>query len=53
MNVTTFGAFVEILPGVNGLLHVSEMDTVRTDLSYYKEGMLVDVKLTEVRQQRL
>ena len=51
--MASFGAFVEILPGVNGLVHVSEMDTRRTDLADYAVGMEIDVKLTEVRQQRL
>jgi len=29
--ITTFGAFVEILPGQDGLLHISEIDTRRID----------------------
>ena len=30
-NVTAFGAFVEILPGQDGLLHISELDTKRVE----------------------
>lgn len=26
--ITDFGAFIEVMPGVDGLLHVSEMATV-------------------------
>jgi len=29
--ITTFGAFVEILPGQDGLLHISELDTHRVN----------------------
>lgn len=29
--ITTFGAFVEILPGQDGLVHISEIDTHRID----------------------
>ena len=29
--ITTFGAFVEILPGQDGLVHISELDTHRID----------------------
>ncbi len=29
--VTSFGAFVEILPGQDGLLHISELDTRRVN----------------------
>jgi polyribonucleotide nucleotidyltransferase len=29
--ITTFGAFVEILPGQDGLLHISEIDTKRVN----------------------
>jgi polyribonucleotide nucleotidyltransferase len=30
-NIATFGAFVEILPGKDGLLHISEIDWKRTE----------------------
>src|SRR5690606_8551855 len=30
-NTTTFGAFVEILPGVEGLVHISELQEGRTE----------------------
>jgi polyribonucleotide nucleotidyltransferase len=48
--VTAFGAFVEILPEKEGLLHVSEYDWKRTDdiSKVLKEGDSVQVKLIEI-----
>jgi polyribonucleotide nucleotidyltransferase len=49
-NITTFGAFVEILPGKDGLLHISEIDHTRLkDVeSALKVGQEIDVKLIEI-----
>lgn len=49
-NITTFGAFVEILPGKDGLLHISEIDHKRLkDVeSVLKVGDEIDVKLIEI-----
>ena len=46
-SVVSFGAFVEIIPGKDGLLHVSEMDWNRVESAedYIKEGEEVEVKL--------
>lgn len=48
--LTDFGAFVEILPGTDGLLHVSEMAHHRVERpeDILKEGDQVDVKVLEV-----
>ena len=48
--VTEFGAFVEIAPGKNGLLHISELALTRVDAvsDVIKTGDLVDVKLLEI-----
>ena len=48
--ITDFGAFVEVLPGTDGLLHVSEMAHTRVDRpeDVMKEGDVVDVKVLEV-----
>ena len=45
-----FGAFVEILPGKEGLLHISEIDHKRINAveDVLKEGDEVEVKLIEV-----
>lgn len=48
--IMDFGAFVEILPGKEGLLHISQIDTKRVNkvTDYYKEGDQVTVKLIKV-----
>jgi polyribonucleotide nucleotidyltransferase len=48
--ITAFGAFVEILPGKDGLLHISEIEWSRLkDVeSVLKVGDKIDVKLIEV-----
>jgi polyribonucleotide nucleotidyltransferase len=48
--ITTFGAFVEILPGKDGLLHISEIEWRRLkDVeSVLKVGDEIDVKLIEI-----
>jgi polyribonucleotide nucleotidyltransferase len=49
-STTAFGAFVEILPGVEGLLHISELQHGRTERTedVVKKGDVVQVKLLEV-----
>ncbi|MCF8332197.1 MAG: polyribonucleotide nucleotidyltransferase [Bacteroidales bacterium] len=49
-NVVAFGAFVEILPGKEGLLHISELEWRRVNNveDVLKEGDKVEVKLIEV-----
>jgi polyribonucleotide nucleotidyltransferase len=49
-STTAFGAFVEILPGVEGLLHISELQHGRTERTedVVKKGDHVRVKLIEV-----
>jgi polyribonucleotide nucleotidyltransferase len=49
-STTAFGAFVEILPGVEGLLHISEMQHGRTERTedVVKRGDAVKVKVLEV-----
>lgn len=43
--ITNFGAFVEILPGKEGLVHISELDVKRTNkvTDLVKEGDMIDV----------
>ncbi len=45
-----FGAFVEILPGKEGLLHISQIDNKRVEKvsDYFKPGDKVTVKLLKV-----
>ena len=49
-SIVEFGAFVEILPGKDGLLHISEIDWKRIAKmdGIFKEGDIVKVKLVEV-----
>lgn len=49
-NITTFGAFVEVLPGKDGLLHISEIDHKRLDKveSVLQVGDEIDVKLIDI-----
>ena len=46
---TAFGAFVEIMPGTEGLVHISEMRTARTEKTedVVKKGDRVKVKLID------
>ncbi len=49
-SIMPFGAFVEILPGKDGLLHISEIDYKRIEKveDVLKEGDRVQVKLLEI-----
>jgi polyribonucleotide nucleotidyltransferase len=48
--ITDFGAFVEILPGKEGLIHVSQLDVNRVENvgDFLKLGDKIDVKLMHV-----
>jgi len=48
--ITNFGAFVEILPGVEGLCHISQIadERVKDVRDYIKEGEKILVKITEI-----
>ncbi len=50
VSILEFGAFVEILPGKEGLLHISELDWKKTDKveDVLAVGDEVDVKLLEI-----
>jgi len=50
VNVMDFGAFVQIMPGKDGLVHVSEMSEERVNKpsDVVKEGDLVTVKLVAI-----
>ena len=51
--IVQFGAFVEILPNKDGLLHISEIDwkKIKTVEEVLKEGDEIEVKLIEVDQK--
>lgn len=52
--IADFGAFVELTPGVEGLIHISELDTkhVASVASVVSEGQSVQAKVLEVDEQR-
>jgi polyribonucleotide nucleotidyltransferase len=51
--IADFGAFVEILPGTDGLLHISQIDDKRVEnvREFLKEGDKIPVKVLEVDRQ--
>jgi polyribonucleotide nucleotidyltransferase len=53
--IMDFGAFVEILPGKEGLLHISQIDNKRVNkvTDYFKEGDKVTVKLIKIENGKL
>jgi len=52
-NLAAFGAFIEILPGKEGLLHISEIDWKRIEKveDVLKTGDKIEVKLIEIDQK--
>ena len=54
VSIMAFGAFVEIIPNKDGLLHISEIDWKRYETmeeTGLKEGDEIDVKLVEIDQK--
>ena len=49
-SIVAFGAFVEFVPGKEGLLHISEVEWRRLNTvdEVLKEGEIVKVKLLEI-----
>jgi len=50
VSITNFGAFVRILPGIDGLVHISEISNERVEKvsDVLSVGQEVEVKLTDV-----
>jgi polyribonucleotide nucleotidyltransferase len=53
MRIVDFGAFVEILPGKEGLVHISQIahERVNKVTDHLSEGQMVDVKVMEIDRQ--
>lgn len=53
VSIVPFGLFVEILPGKEGLCHISEYDNQRIEnlKDFVKEGDRIDVKLLEINER--
>jgi polyribonucleotide nucleotidyltransferase len=52
-NITTFGAFIEIMPGTEGLCHISELADGRVEKTedVVKKGDIVKVKLLSIDEK--
>ena len=50
----TFGAFAEVVPGVDGLIHISQIADRRIDKpeDVLSEGQIVDAKITAVDEEK-
>jgi polyribonucleotide nucleotidyltransferase len=53
VGITTFGAFIEIMPNYQGLLHISEIDwkRIKSVDEVLKEGMEIEVKLIDIEDK--
>lgn len=51
--VVDFGAFVTIMPGTDGLVHISQITTQRVEnvSDYLKEGQIIKVRVMDVDQR--
>ena len=50
----SFGAFAEVVPGVDGLIHISQIADHRIEKpgDALEEGQVVDVKVTDIDMDR-
>ena len=50
VKLMTFGAFAEVVPGVDGLIHISQIADHRIDKpgDVLSEGQMVDVRITDI-----
>ncbi|MDR0622277.1 MAG: polyribonucleotide nucleotidyltransferase [Deltaproteobacteria bacterium] len=55
VKVLEFGAFVEILPGTDGLVHISQLakERVQKVSDYVKEGDIIDVKVVGIDKGKI
>ena len=53
VTIKDFGAFVDILPSVDGMLHISQLSNKRVEkvTDVLKEGQIVKVKLTAIDER--
>ena len=54
VSTTPFGAFAQIIPGVDGLIHISQisLDRVTNVSQYLTIGQLVEARITEIDQEK-
>lgn len=53
VSITSFGAFAQIIPGIDGLIHISQIANTRVDsvADVLKVGDTVKVKITEINAE--
>ena len=53
VKLMSFGAFAEVVPGVDGLIHISQIADHRVEKpeDELSEGQMVEVKITEVNPE--
>lgn len=54
VKLMTFGAFAEVVPGVDGLIHISQIADRRIEKpeDVLSEGQMVDVKITAIDEEK-
>lgn len=54
VSITEFGAFAQIIPGVDGLIHISQISTERVNdiNTVLKVGDVVDVKIIDIDEEK-
>ena len=54
VKLMTFGAFVEVVPGVDGLIHISQIADRRIEKpeDVLSEGQMVDAKITAIDEEK-
>ena len=54
VKLMTFGAFAEVVPGVDGLIHISQIADRRIDkpADVLSEGQMVDAKITAIDEEK-
>jgi len=54
VKLMTFGAFAEVVPGVDGLIHISQIADHRINKpgDVLTEGDVVDVKITDIDMEK-
>ena len=54
VKLMTFGAFAEIIPGIDGLIHISQIADRRIDKpsDVLSEGQMVDAKITAIDEEK-
>jgi 4-hydroxy-3-methylbut-2-enyl diphosphate reductase len=54
VNITPFGAFAQIIPGIDGLIHISQVsrDRIKSVNEVFEVGQEVEVQITEIDAEK-